>query len=233
MSGPVPIESLIRSEIAKASTAKTKASMARTFEAAGDDRYVLRVPDLDITLEVDRLRRERGELVGELCARCELPGARAVNGGALSIADLNLSSARARSDRAKLLAERAKLRDFDWIGLVEDFAQRVLCADRNGQPAIDLRELSRPSEDEVFDVLGLSLPRQHPTILFGDGGTGKSYIALYAAGRMAEAGASVALFDWELGGGDHRLRLEQLFPDGMPRVMYCRCDRPLVYSTLR
>lgn len=233
MTEPIPVEDLVRRELVKASSARTKATMAREFNASGD-HYSFRVPDLGILLELDRLRRERGELVGELSVRCELPGARTVNGGSLSIADLNLSSARARLDRAKLLQTRSNLNDFDWPGFVEDFCQRVLFADRNGQPAVDLRELPRPSgEDDAFSVLGLTLPRQHPTILFGDGGTGKSYIALYAAGRIVEAGGCVALFDWELSGEDHRERLERLFPDGMPRILYVRCERPLVYEVDR
>lgn len=234
MTEPVPIERFVRREIAKAASEAAKSAMPRDFRVLGDDRYDLAVPDLGLVLSIDRLRRERGELIGELSVRCELPGARTVNGDSLSIADLNLSSARARLDRAKLLAARASIPNLDWTGFIEDFCQRVLDADRVGQPAVDLRELPRPSgEDESFDVLGLSLPKQHPTILFGDGGTGKSYIALYAAGRIAEAGASVALFDWELGAEDHRDRLERLFWDGMPRILYCRCERPLVYEVDR
>jgi hypothetical protein len=133
-----------------------------------------------------------------------------------------------------LLAARANIRDFDWTGLIEDFSQRVLHADRTGQPAVDLRELPRPSgEDETFDVLGFRLPRKHPAILFGDGGVCKSYVGLFAAGRICESGVSVALFDWELGADDHRDRLERLFPDAMPRILYCRCERPLVYDADR
>lgn len=107
-------------------------------------------------------------------------------------------------------------------------------ADRAGQPAVDLRTLPRPSaDDDLLNVEGLALPRRHPSILFGDGGAGKSYLGLYIAGRIAEKGAAVALFDWELAGDDHRDRLERLFPDGMPRVLYARCERPLVYEVDR
>ena len=207
----------------------------REFSAFGDDRYRLAVPRIGVALEIDRLRREHHELIGELSVRCGLPGARGVNGSdVMSVADLNLSSARARTDRAKLLATRANTRDLDWVGIVEDFCQRVLTADRIGQPAVDLRELPRPSgDDEVYTVEGLALPRRHPSILFGDGGTAKSYVALNFAGRIAEKGARVAFFDWELAGDDHRDRLERLFPDGMPKLLYCRCERPLVYEADR
>lgn len=210
------------------------AAAEREFSAVGDG-YRLAIPRVGIALEVDRLRREHHELIGELSVRCDLPGARAVNGsGIISTADLNLSSARARTDRAKLLATRSNTSDLDWVGIVEDFCQRVLNADRTGQPAVDLRDLPRPSaDDDLFVVDGLALPRRHPSIMFGDGGTGKSYLALYVAGRIAEQDVPVALFDWELAGDDHRDRLERLFPDGMPRILYCRCERPLVYEVDR
>jgi AAA domain len=209
------------------------AAAEREFVAVSEDRYRLSIPGIGVALEIDRLRRDHNELLGELSVRCELPGARAVNGN-LSIADFNLSSARARIDRAKFLAGRAAVKEIDWTSLVEEFCQRVLVADRAGQPAVDLRTLPRPSaDDDMVAVEGLALPRRHPGILFGDGGAGKSYLALYLAGRIAEKGVPVALFDWELAGDDHRDRLERLFPDGMPRILYARCERPLVYEADR
>jgi hypothetical protein len=206
--------------------------LARNFKAFGEDRFRYTVPELGITLEVDRLRREHQELIGELSVRCDLPGAQTID-GTLSIADFNLSSARARQDRAKLLKLRANTSDLDWDGLVEEFCQRVLQADRAGQPAVDLRTLELPRADDEIDVGGFCLLRRHPTVLFGDGGSAKSYFALHIAGALAERGFSVALFDWELSGEDHRARLERLFPDGMPRVLYVRCERPLVHEADR
>ena len=98
---------------------------------------------------------------------------------------------------------------------------------------MDLRSLPQSAPEDTLTVEGLRLLRRHPTILFGDGGACKSYLSLYVAGRVAETGVSVALFDWELAGEDHRDRLERLFPDGMPRILYARCERPLVYETDR
>lgn len=204
----------------------------RQFHTMGDDRYCMTVPEIGVTFDVDRLRRKSSELIGELSVRCDLPGARTVN-GTLTIADFNLSSARARTDRAKLCATRAQATGIDWQGLLEEFSQRVLAAERAGQPAVDLREIPRPQAEDILRVDRLAFPRRHPTIIFGDGGAGKSYLALYLAGRLAEQGMSVALFDWELAGDDHRDRLERLFPDGMPQVIYARCERPLVYEADR
>jgi len=204
----------------------------REFQSKGVDCYRLTLPQAGIRFEVDRLRRERHELIGELAVYCALPGAKTVN-GALSIGNLNLSSTRARQERAKFLAQRARTKDIDWVGLVEEFAQRVLAAEREGGAAADLRTLPAPGPENNLEVEGLVLPRRHPTIFFGDGGAAKSYLALWLAGRLAELGVSVGLFDWELAAEDHRDRLERLFPEGMPRVIYARCERPLTYEADR
>jgi hypothetical protein len=200
------------------------------FSAVNDGRYRLEWPAIAVVFEVDHLRREHSELLGEFSVRCGLPGARTVAGGSLSIADLNFSSLRARTDRAKFLASRAQTRDLDWTGLVEEFCQRVLHADREGQPPVDLRDVPRPRPDDNIAVDGLTLPRRHPSILFGDGGAAKSYTALYLAGRLTQQGMRLALFDWELAGEDHRDRLERLFGGGMPQILYARCERPLVHE---
>lgn len=204
----------------------------RRWRAYGD-RYVLEIPDAAIELSVDRLRRKFDELHGELTVRCDLRGARAF-GGVLSTADFNMSSIRALRERAQYLAERAAAPEIDWTGVLEEFVQRVVTAERKGQPAVLLRDISRPAPDDVIDVDGVPLIDRHPMILFGDGGSAKSYLALYLAGRMAQMGLRVGLFDWELAGEDHRDRYERLFGADMPRtVWYVRCSRPLTHEADR
>ena len=217
------------SDVTLLRTREAGATAANEFEVRGDGRYILTVPGIGVSFDVDRLRREHHELIGELRVRCDLPGSRGVN-GALSVADFNLSSARARAERAKLLAARANTTDFDWLRLVEEFCQRVLEADRAGQPSVDLREVAKPTVDATGDLTvdGFTFFQRHPTIIFGDGGAFKSYMGLYLAGRLAERGLRVGFFDWELAAEDHRERLERLFPDGMPEIRYVRCERPLV-----
>jgi hypothetical protein len=132
-----------------------------------------------------------------------------------------------------LLSNRSNSKELDWSGYIEEFCQRVLAAGRNGQPAIDLREIPRPEADDSLLIEGVRLPRRHPTILFGDGGAAKSYLGLYLAGRMADRDFRVALFGWELAGEDHRDRPERFFGPAMPKVIYARCERPLVYEVDR
>ena len=153
-------------------------------------------------------------------------------GGVVSVADFNCSSARARTERAKLIANRSEASEIDWAGILEEFVQRVLAAERSGQPAVDLRTLPEPVLDEI-NVAGFTFPRQHPSIMFGDGGSGKSLTALYLAGCLARQGVNVGLFDWELAGEDHRHRLRLLFGDDMPKITYARCERPLIVESDR
>jgi hypothetical protein len=195
--------------------------------------YKFEAPGCGVTFEVERLRRERHDLMGELRVKCDLPGARSIN-GYISIAEYNFSSPRAQQDRAKLLKERANTNgQLDWFALLEEFRHRVFDAEREGQPAIDLRELSRPVRGDEIKIEGLVFPKRHPSILFGDGGAAKSYTALYVAGQLAQRGLNVALFDWELCGEDHRDRLERLFGRDMPLIRYCRCEHPLTFESDR
>ena len=188
----------------------------------------LKFPDIGATFEVERLRRDRNELIGELTVRCLLPGASVVN-GILSTGDFNFSSVRARQDRAKLLAVRAHTNgDVDWFAMLEEFCQGVFVRERTGDPSCDIWSLPLPEKVDDFAVDGIALPRKHPAILFGDGGSAKSYVALYIAGRLALQDVPVALFDWELSGEEHRDRFERLFGAKRPKLTYCRCESPLV-----
>lgn len=191
------------------------------------DGYLLSLGELGTELRIERLRRERGELIGELTVASNLPGTRSKN-GTLHVADFNLSSARARIERAKILAERANTNDLDWIGVLEDLCQSVVAAERAGRPASPLREMPAPLPDDSIAIDGTRILRRLPMCLFGDGADGKSYLALYWAVRLAELGWRVLYADWEFSGEDHRERLERITGPDMPGgILYVRCDRPL------
>lgn len=205
-----------------------EALVPREFLHVGEGHYGLAVDALGVSLEVTRLRRERGELVGEVTVKCSLPGAKTFN-GVLASADMNLSSVRARQDRAKYFEKRAGGADIDWLDLLEEFCQRVITAERAGLPAVSLRDLPKPQADRVITVRGFPLLTTHPQALFGDGGNGKSLLAIYLAGELAHTGHRVAYFDYEMGGDDQRERLEAIYGAAMPDIRYVRCDRPLTH----
>jgi hypothetical protein len=204
----------------------------RSFERVDEGHYRFNLADLGVELIVERLRRKSDELWGEFTVRCSLPSVQTYE-GALSVADLNLSSARARQDRARLVADKARVKGIDWPAVLEEFVQRVLTAERRGQPAVLLRDLPRPKPDETHDVDGFPLLARHPLIVFGDGGSAKSLFALYCAGKLGRAGVRVGYFDWEMAGEDHRERAELLFAPDIPAIRYARCTQPLAYEVDR
>jgi hypothetical protein len=205
----------------------------RIFERLDEGRYRLLLPGIASELEIDLLRRENGSLVGELMARCYLPGSRGVD-GLLSVADFNVSSARARQERAKLIASRAatKAAEVDWAGIIEDFCARILAAEREGEPAIDLADVPARETDTYILVEGFPVLKHHSVVLFGDGGACKSYLALYLAWKMVERGETVMYADWELDAEDHRGRLESI-AGAVRGIKYVRCRLPLREETER
>ncbi len=190
----------------------------RQFDCVDDGRYRMRLGYGGIEFELDRIRRDRGTLNGELLVRCDIPGARTYD-GTLSCAGFNLTSATARTARARLLATKSEAQDIHWDSLLEEFSIRVLNAERRGNPAKPLRDYPKPAADDSFVVSGLHLLRQHPVIIFGDGGTAKSLTALYLAGLLEQRGTKVLYCDWEFSPEDHRDRLERLFGVPMPGLL--------------
>lgn len=201
--------------------------------------YRLVITEYGIRFDLSRVRRDHHETIGLLTVRVSFRGARTVADDILSSADFNCSSQRARSERAKFLRERSNTRDddqLDWIGLLEDLCLRVLQAEEAGEAEQPLESVAMSDTDDAELSAGdLPLLRRHPTIWFGDGGCGKSYLALYAATALVQQGARVLYCDWEFSGEDHRRRLHRLVGPvpGLSELLYRRCDRPLVRDVAR
>jgi len=109
---------------AESTTGSEQTAAHRDFQKLDEDRYRLTVPTLGTSLKIDRVRWEHNDLLGMLSIRCELAGAKTVYGDILSVAELNVSGPRGRIDRAKFLAERTSAKDYDWVGLMEEFCIR-------------------------------------------------------------------------------------------------------------
>jgi hypothetical protein len=203
------------------------------FHALAEGHYHMADPGRGIEFDVRRLHYERHELLGELSVSCGIAGARVIDDGILSVGSFNFSSTRARTERGKILARQGRTNgQVDWDLLLEELCHRVIGAERRGRPALPLRDVPRSTTERVFHIDGLPLLRDHPIILFGDGATAKSYLALHIAGELALRGEVVLYGDWELSGDEHRDRYERIHGrDDMPAsLLYVRCDRPLVYE---
>ena len=194
--------------------------------------YVLALKPIDVTFQADRLRREKQELIGELSVRVngKLPQAQAVN-GILSQGDFNFSSIRARSERAKLLGMRARDGGLDWYGFLEEFAVKILDAERKGKPAIRLAEYEPDTDQrDSWDVGGFPLLRDLPMVLYGLGDAGKSYFSMWLAGTLAERAIPVLYADWEFSKKDHYYRFKRLFQPMPLDLYYVRCERAMTYE---
>ena len=206
---------------------------SRTFARIGDGHYALEDTDHAISFDADRVRRERDSLKCDLTVFCGLPGAVTVD-GILSSGYFDLSLPWEREKTARRLASRSNTRgQVDWDRLLEELCIRVAAAEREGEPAKLLSEYPRPVGDDTWEIDGLPLLSRHPVMLFGDGGTAKSYLGLYLAGQLARRGIRVLYADWELAGEDHRDRLERLFGADLPPVHYLRCLRPMTVEVDR
>lgn len=204
------------------------ASRVREFAAVTDGTYRMRCIAESVEYSITRLRWDRHELMGMLTVTTTLPGARTID-GRLSMGTFCVTSTTARYGRAKDLETSARAPELDFSHQLEEFCQRVMMAEERGRPVIQLSTLEpRPHpEDSRLNVLGFPILKHHPTILFGDGGTGKSTLALYMAGELERKGVSVLFLDWELDEYDHRDQLRKLFGPQPPDVKYRRCERPL------
>ena len=199
-----------------------------TFTLAAAGHYRMEVTTLRATFDLDRLHRERSELHGELLVKWPHAGARTIN-EVLAASDFNLSSQRSRVERAKYLNHRANTNDEAlWIDLVEEFCQRVIVFERQGEPSQSFADLPDTDSDESWDIDGLRLQKQLPGLLFGDGGQGKSILALYCAARVAVHDVRVLYADWEFDGSEHKRRLRQLCGAMIPTLRYARCARSLL-----
>jgi hypothetical protein len=178
--------------------------MERTFEKRGLG-YRMHLPELTAELAIDQLSRQRGELHGEITVTMAMPGTRSADGH-LHQAHMNVSGSDARGRLAKVLRERAQTNDsIDWTGVLEDFCRHVLAAERDGEPAIRVGTLPRPTRIEYR--LDPIVAAGKPVLLYGRGGTGKSTIAS-AFAVSVETGvtviegfiprkANVLYLDWE------------------------------------
>ena len=139
----------------------------------------------------------------------------------------------ARGTLAKHLETRKKRGD--WSELIETAVRMARFEMRRGEPPILLRDA--PLEEASY-LLEPLIARHGATILFGDGSSAKSLLALAVAVALerGEAGIlglphaerrHVLFLDYEWDKSVHRRRLERLCGAEPPGLADLRCDTPL------
>lgn len=169
-----------------------------------------------------------------LRARVSVETLDAANGGedwSAPLGEITLSSLSERATLARTLEDMFWRKNddnptkFHWV--LGSFFGEVIESERKQQEPVRLRDVACATADLSTTIAGWPLLRNHATILFGDGESAKSYLALYVAGCMARQGLRVLVCDWELSAVDHRARLQRLFGADMPDVHYLQCPLPL------
>ena len=191
----------------------------------GDD-YLLAWPD-GLQAEVRYIAQSRDGPRAEVRISSKLVGH-------LHQSMLNLMSASSRDTFRKALERRDP--EVDWQERIEQVCVLVVEAYRAGDPLTLLEPQLRDAREAYFvDPL---IPTGVPTLLYGDGATGKSYIAnaisralalgLPFAG-MGTRESTVAYLDWEWDEEEHSDRLFRLGSD--VTYFYRQCSVPLALQT--
>lgn len=196
-----------------------------SFERLDEGHYRWCVIPPGVQFEIDHIHQSRGETSGELTVTCEIAGSDRTDDGDLLRAHFNVSSLATRKAWVKELAARANTNgEVNWANLLDNFCNRVIAAQKDGEPVVALTGVARREHTATFYTINnLTLHQRLPSSIFGWGGVGKSYVALYCAGTLATQGVRVLYIDGELDAYEHDERCGQLFGlNGMKNLYYLR-----------
>jgi hypothetical protein len=96
-------------------------------------------------------------------------------------------------------------------------------------------DIPKPDGNRFLTVAGFPLLTSDVSILFGDGGTGKSLLTLYWMALFANRGHRVLWLDYEMGAWDHQERLGTLFSTQVGGLLHLAGNAPVaaLEETLR
>lgn len=193
------------------------------------DVYQFAWPQTGVEITLDRLTEAKDGITAEITASVNL----GATPGLLHYARLNLLSTQTRATVAKALSGR--LDTVDWGAALEQVCLMTVSRYRTGEPVIDLREVNLEQANRWR--IRPFVEDDAATILFADGGVGKSLFAL-ALGVTQATGRSVLgeligdpgpvlYLDWEADEVTHAERLAAICAgggiyDGLHAVLYRR-----------
>lgn len=197
------------------------------------DLYSFAWPKWNLCIELDRLHEHRdGHTTAEIKITTTAPGFDPY----LHRSTLNLSTQRTRDDLAKSMSRKYELADWDTV--LEQLCWITLDHYRAGEPIVIIGNSDQPISPGY--LLSPLLPLRQPSLIYGDGGTGKSYLALfialsiqlpYDAAMWHPDQANALYLDWETdsntaGNRVKRLKVGMGFPNELS-LSYRRCALPL------
>ena len=202
------------------------------FVAHGN-HYTLRWAAEQLTIEVERIREGReGHTIGEIKITTDAPGYEPY----LHRSMFTLSSQQARRQLAQAMQERFPINQ--WDSILEQLYWMSAEQYRQGEPIMFAGNSDHPLETPY--LLYPLLPEGQPTLLYGVGGCGKSWLADYIAlsvqlpydsHQWSPRQANVLFLDWEtdfltFGSRIKRLKAGLGFPEELT-IRYRRCWQTL------
>jgi AAA domain len=187
-------------------------------------------PSMAIEMEFSRLRSTKdGEPLCDVAVNLAIPGLPA----RLHRAQFWLNSTPARKALAEFLKNRTKALGLDWLELLEVACGEVLTLIDVDEKPVYLDDVVASSDERY--LLEPFVLRDLPSVIFGDGGSGKSYFALALAaslqsgrpflGIAPKETVRVAYLDWELNPQEHRARAQMLAGNDRLGLLYVPCGR--------
>lgn len=204
-----------------------------TWEVQGI--YSLSWPEAGVLIELDFVNTDRH---GETAAEAAFYWTDPVEPMGVLRTRINLVSLTARDRLATALGKRTSALRLDWQRMLDQACRWVMETYRTGTPGGLLRDAPDLELGDDLLTAPALLEGDGPTLLFGDGGSLKSWTAL-ALGASLQAGESyieglevlrqrrVGYLDWEWSARRHKRRLLELTGPDMPAIAYIRCSKPI------
>ena len=190
-----------------------------------------------ITITCRYLRERDRQVKGEIIITTAIPGIKSP----ILTTDYNFSSAQTRSKLAKELEELVALPTVNWRLLLEQLSELVPARFRAGEPMVELMLGGKPQPPKW--LLEPLLQENQPTVLFGEGGSGKSTLVKGLAICLSlgwidnplgiavlDDRYKIAYLDWEADSVASAWQHTALLAGfGLPvsPLLYRRCSRPL------
>ena len=202
------------------------------------DAYVFSWPGLPVRIEVDYFVETRGDLFAELTIADTLTDPPTL----IHNSRLNLNAANTRSSLAKDLA--AADASVPWAAKLEEVCFLSKRAYRQGEPSIRLCDVQADTGDRWLLRPYIEADQSSMSVIYADGGSGKSLLSLAMAvtlagddqlvGRRVGPPVTALYLDWEAGPMVQHQRLRAIaagagFAD-MPSTLYRRMRVPLTYA---
>ena len=199
--------------------------------------YTMEWPSQSVHARISRLNTNRNhEVKGEVVFTSSRP----TSAGHLRQGQFSLTSPTSRRSIAKSLEERDAT--VDWDTVMEQLCVEVLGEYRRGSPVVEIAGDDDVEARNQWLVEPL-IEYRHPTVVYGPGASGKSWLAQYVA-VLADAGVSTTglsvepsrclYLDWETDENEISARVTLLRRglglQGKSHILYKRMEQAMVHD---